>query len=112
MSKNVIYDMAAITVLPILSAVRRTKKNKDGTAKIESTIKEYDLNSARPFDLSKIDWKCEKCGAELDRQEGFDPSKRSWKCTGCSRKNDLASVISFYEILNEIAAESVKEKVI
>ena len=36
-----------------------------------------------------IDWYCDTCDANLNRQTGFTTSSGSWTCTECGARNDV-----------------------
>ena len=37
-----------------------------------------------------IDWYCDRCGAQLNYQDGFDDHHYVWKCTECGHKNSIS----------------------
>lgn len=41
--------------------------------------------------LPDVDWRCDRCGAFLNVQDGFDDHKYVWKCTECGHKNSISA---------------------
>lgn len=37
-----------------------------------------------------IEWYCDRCDANLNKQQGFDDHKYIWKCTKCGHKNSIS----------------------
>ena len=52
-----------------------------------------------------IDWYCDGCQAELNRQSGFNTSSGTWRCTECGYDNDVTedNVLSEEEAEQELS---------
>lgn len=42
------------------------------------------------------DWRCDRCDAYLNEQDGFDDHHYIWECTECGHKNSI-SAANIYE---------------
>lgn len=50
-----------------------------------------DYQEERTDRFPNVDWYCDRCGAQLNYQDGFDDHHYVWRCTECGHKNSISS---------------------